>query len=379
MKRVVIIYESMPQYRLRFFNRLKFDLSEKGIMLDVLYGVRDEKLDNKKDRIALGWGTIIKNSYFRLPGGANPIVYQHCLRDTLKADLVIFQQENKYIINYIFQLLKLFNKKRKIAFWGHGKNFQAGTSGYNWKESIKRIFCKHVDWWFVYNDLSANIVKNNGFPESRITSVYNSIDTNYLRSIMAGIDSEKLTIIKKEIGLKDGPVGIYCGSMYKEKRIAFLIDAVKKIQEKIPRFQMLFVGAGPDSILVEKEAAVNSNIYNIGPKLFEDAAPYFMLSDIQLMPGAVGLGIVDSFVYECPLITTHGAMHGPEIDYLKNLENGVIIADNLQEYVNTTIGILSDNRKLKKLKDGCVASSYQYSIENMSSQFVNGILRVLES
>ena len=42
-----------------------------------------------------------------------------------------------------------------------------------------------------------------------------------------------------------------------------------------------------------------------------------------LLPGAVGLGVLDSFAFDVPLVTVDLPYHGPEIDYVRDGENGV--------------------------------------------------------
>ena len=42
-------------------------------------------------------------------------------------------------------------------------------------------------------------------------------------------------------------------------------------------------------------------------------APYLYVSKLLLMPGLVGLSVMDSFVGTCPLVTTDVAVHSPEI------------------------------------------------------------------
>ena len=43
------------------------------------------------------------------------------------------------------------------------------------------------------------------------------------------------------------PVGLYCGGMYKEKRLDFLLESCKIVKQNIPNFEMIFIGAGPES------------------------------------------------------------------------------------------------------------------------------------
>ena len=61
------------------------------------------------------------------------------------------------------------------------------------------------------------------------------------------------------------------------------------------------------------------------------------MAAMQFMPGAVGLGILDSFALQTPMVTTTQNFHGPEIEYLENGKNGIITEDNIETYTNAII------------------------------------------
>jgi glycosyltransferase involved in cell wall biosynthesis len=70
-------------------------------------------------------------------------------------------------------------------------------------------------------------------------------------------------------------------------------------------------------------------------------------------------------------------LHSPEIDYLKNGENGFITDNTVEDYVETVVRILTDPELAKHLQNGCIASANQYTIENMAQNFRAGILKAL--
>ena len=96
---------------------------------------------------------------------------------------------------------------------------------------------------------------------------------------------------------------------------------------------------------------------------------------MQLMPGLVGLSIVDSFVTGVPLFTTIGALHSPEIAYLRNGFNGVATENNVTAYSDAVVHYLRNPDSLALLQKGCDESASRYTLKNMVSNFVDGIVK----
>ena len=95
------------------------------------------------------------------------------------------------------------------------------------------------------------------------------------------------------------------------------------------------------------------------------------------MPYSVGLGMLDSFAMETPMITTFNQFHGPEIDYLENGINGFITKDNIDDYSQTVIETLKTKKYVDLIK-GCKLSAEIYTIETMVENFKNGVLSCLK-
>jgi glycosyltransferase involved in cell wall biosynthesis len=370
-KIVTIIYRFFPQYRYVFYNCLREELAKNNITLNLVYGKNPSV--PRKDEVDIKWGTPVKNKIFKIFGQV--FYWIPAPRKLLKkSDLIIIVQENKIISNYPILISSIFTKK-KIAFWGHGVNFQSNRNFIGNK--IKKIYSTKVCWWFAYTQSVANIIANMGFPKEHITIVENSIDTKSIIQESDKFDLGDANIIKIELGLKPGPIGIYCGAMYKEKRLNFLIEVCKKIRNTISNFQMLFLGAGQDAALVQDFCNKNAWAHYLGPKFENSRIPYFKISDVFLLPGAMGLAILDSFAFEVPIITSKYPYHGPEIDYLIPGYNGIITENTISNFSDQVISLLQKPDELMQLKKGCNESKTKYTNENMVNNFATGIIKAL--
>lgn len=374
--KVVVVYKNMPHYRVAFFELLRKELEKDGVNFVLIYGQPSEKDKKKKDTIELDWAVKIKNKIIKI--GNRELYWQPCFKYIKDADLVIVEQASKLLINYFLLVLNKL-KMTRLAYWGHGKNFQDISANFI-AEKIKVLLSNKVHWWFAYNNTSKRAVMDLNFPESRITNVQNTIDTKSLLQHMNDISQEELDICKKELNLIGNNVALYAGGMYKEKRLDFLLDACKIIKKNIPDFEMIFIGGGIDDYKVKQASEENDWIKYVGPKFSREKTKYFMLSKIQLMPGLVGLGVIDSFAYGVPMVTTNISYHSPEIEYLENGENGIIVSDpdDLEEYAESVIRLLKDDYMLEKLKNGCSISKRKYTNETMVNNFRLGVLKALE-
>jgi glycosyltransferase involved in cell wall biosynthesis len=375
--KVVIIHSYITHYRKPFFDKLKSELNKKGIEIQLIYGEPSNITSTKNDAVELSWGIKINNKYFKFL--RKEFLWQPCIGRLKDADLIIITQASSILLNYILMFKQLMGIQR-VAYWGHGINFnvyQANIIG----ESIKRYFSRKAHWWFAYTELSAKKVEEFGFPRNKISIVQNTINTEQLLDDKKNISSDHLYKRKSELGIVGKNTCIFIGSIYSDKRIEFLIDAVRLVKKQIIDFELLIIGSGPDESIA-KDAAKNHNwIYYLGPKLNNDRIPYFLMSRLVLIPGSVGLVVIDSFVFEIPLVTTNYPNHGPEIQYLINGVNGIMVDDynDIGKYARTIIKLLNDDNKIEILKIGCRESASKYTMKEMSNRFIEGIECALNS
>jgi glycosyltransferase involved in cell wall biosynthesis len=297
----------------------------------------------------------------------------------MQADLVIVEQASKLLVNYVLLALQMAGVK-PLAFWGHGRTPKA-TQPSRIGEAAKAFMSRRVHWWFAYNDLSARYVRELGFAAERITAVQNAIDTHALAAAGAAVTEDELAALRAKLGLAGTNVCLYVGAMYREKRLPFLVAACELVKKQVPDFEVLFIGSGPDRHIVEEAVARNAWMRYLGPLFDDDKVPYFRLAKLMLMPGGVGLGILDSFALEVPMVTTAVAYQGPEIDYLQDGVNGVMVQNggSPSAYADRVASLLADRAALERLKAGCRQSARLYSVESMARNFADGVVAALDA
>jgi hypothetical protein len=116
---VLIIEAQMKQYRVPFYHGLSAALAKSGVALKVAYSDPPASEASKRDTCDLPkeYGVKVK-AYWLV---RERLICQVALGEILKADLVIVDQANKFVLNHLLLLLSLSGIKR-IAFVGHGVN-----------------------------------------------------------------------------------------------------------------------------------------------------------------------------------------------------------------------------------------------------------------
>jgi glycosyltransferase involved in cell wall biosynthesis len=222
----------------------------------------------------------------------------------------------------------------------------------------------------------ANYIASLGYPASNITVLNNSIDTSKFKEVLSTQTEEDVAAFKQQLAIdEDARVGLFCGSLYSEKKIEFLLQSALDIYEINSNFVLLVVGSGESRSLVEEFASRYSFIKFLGPLFSEKKALAFKSAELFLCPGLVGLAVLDAFVAGLPLFTTDIPNHSPEIEYLQSGYNGEMTMPLQTEYAWAILDVLSDPNRLKELRQNALISGDKFSIGNMAKNFVDGIQR----
>jgi len=366
---------NVKQYRTAFYPMLAAALAQHGVELEVIYSTPNPMEASKGDNIDLKppLGRKVPRLFFL----NNRLLLQFPWpSDILGADLVIIVQATGYLLNYPLLLLSALHLKR-VAFWGHGRNRQGDPRSFS--EYLKRVLANSSDWWFAHTAETKRYLESLGVDADKITAVDNATDTRAFRRALAEVSDDQARAARAALGIpEDAPVGLYCGSLYKEKSIDYLLSAASHIADRVPGFHLLIIGAGPDAPLVQRAAETCGHIRYLGPLFDAARAVYFKMADVFLNPGLVGLGILDCFAACLPLVTTRQAKHSPEIAYLIDGENGLLVDGDSREFAEAVSRALADPELLRTLKRGAQSAADRYTIENMVENVKRGILRCLE-
>lgn len=367
---VLCVQRRLTYYRVPFFERLRTVLAQDGVEFDLAYGQPTAEESTKNDAGSISWAHFVPNRYFF----DKLLCWQHPKRLAKNVDLLILTQENKLIFN-LWALLSGMSKR--LAYWGHGRNFQSERND-SIRERFKQWTARHADWWFAYTALSVDAVRVAGVPFERISNLENSVDTTELANQCASIEAGEVDDLRARLGLSGATVGVFIGSLYREKSIPFLLRAAKEIAERVPGFVLVIAGDGPERRLIDEVIPNASWLRYVGVIEGADKATLLMTASVFLNPGMVGLGILDAFVAGIPFVTTDCGKHSPEIAYLRNNENGLLTPADLDSFVRAVVNLLNDQHLLAKLRAGALQDAGHYTIENMVQNFRRGVNMALQ-
>ncbi len=368
--RVTVLQHRLLHYRVGLFEALRAECERRGIELRLVHGQPSPRERLKRDTGTVAWADQVANRWVSVLG--RDVLWQPFPRALRDSDLVVIMQENRILSNYPILLQRALAGNR-VAYWGHGRNFQSGAPG-GLRERWKRFWLTKVDWWFAYTELTRRILAEGGFPADRITCLNNAIDNERFLADLAGASDASQAAVADEAGLAPGaPLGLYCGSLYPDKRLDLLAEAAERIHAVLPDFRLVVIGDGPSRGMLEARLAGRPWARCVGVKKGAEKAAYFRRATAILSPGAVGLHVLDAFCAGLPMFTTASARHGPEIAYLEHGVNGFVLADDATAYADAVIAILRDPARYAAVAAAARASAREYTLDNMVRNFVHGI------
>ena len=101
MKKVAIIQRIVPHYRLPLYRVMVKELAKHDVELTILYGQESIGSVPKSVESTESWMHKSNNIYFSIFG--HEIVYQPFFIKSFRYDLVITEQANRLVLNYLLQ------------------------------------------------------------------------------------------------------------------------------------------------------------------------------------------------------------------------------------------------------------------------------------
>jgi len=368
-RQVAIIQHRLLHYRLGLFDQLRTACAERDIDLTLIHGDATPSEAVRKDTGELPWATVVKNRCWRV--GDRDLLWQPFSKLVGQADLVVLMQESRLLSNYPW-LFGWGPRHTRVANWGHGRNFQSSAPT-GLRERWKRRTLTSVDWWFAYTDITSRIVEEAGFPTERITVLNNAIDNRGFEADLLSVSEAEVHALRKSIGAAEGAVvGLYCGTLYPDKRLELLIEACERVVARYPDFRLVVVGDGPGR--ADLAPVMNKPWFHwAGAQRGRAKAQWFRASQLFLNPGLVGLQVLESFAAGIPMVTTSDAKHSPEIAYLQNGVNGVITEGSAEAFAAAVQQLITEPARRVFLTDQTRINGESYTLDAMVEKFVAGM------
>ena len=98
-------------------------------------------------------------------------------------------------------------------------------------------------------------------------------------------------------------------------------------------------------------------------------------SDLMIIPQALGLSVIHSFCFSCPVVVLDDKYNGPEIDYISNNVNGFLLYGLEDDEIVKRINSYLMNEQLNKLmRSECINTvGNEASVEIFIKKFIEAI------
>ncbi|HFI0932060.1 TPA: glycosyltransferase family 4 protein [Streptococcus suis] len=237
----------------------------------------------------------------------------------------------------------------KVFYTAHGFHFYKGSPLLNWLlfYPIEKYLSKYTDQMIVINNEDFTLAKNK-FKMKNLNLV-TGIGVNFKK--FAPSTFQKKMEMRKSLSLKESDhVLIYVGELSKRKNQMVLIETMVEVLKKFPNSYLLLVGQGElKSEYLEKisKLKLTDHIHLLGYR--NDIADLMQMSDVALSSSiqeGLPVNLMEAMGVGLPLIVSNCRGNS---DLVENQVNGIIVAENKEEFWAKAICELLDSPQLLKL------------------------------
>lgn len=235
---------------------------------------------------------------------------------------------------YLNLKIHFLKKRPRVAIWTHG---------WYGKESrfemfLKRVYFKFVDTIFVYGNYARQGLIKSGISESKIVTIYNSLDYDSQKIIR---DKIQPTPIYQDHFKNTNPVIIMIGRLNIRKKLDMLIEAIAALQNRGENYNIMFIGDGEDREKLETLASklgVADKVWFYGACFDEKTnAELLYNADLCIIPGDIGLTAIHAMTLGVPVITHNCFKYqGPEFEaIIPGITGDFFDHDNMTSFIDS--------------------------------------------
>ncbi|MCM8760763.1 MAG: glycosyltransferase family 4 protein [Candidatus Omnitrophica bacterium] len=220
---------------------------------------------------------------------------------------------------------------------------------------FKKRFRRIVDTWGVRviaisDAVKTHLINDLGVERARIALIYSGVD---IKKFSKRYSDSEITGIKKQLGLKEGPVVGTIGRLSPVKGQVYLVRALKDAIRADRRIQGLIVGSGEEGPALKKLAET----LGIGDsvKFFEscpDTNRFLSIMDVFVFPSVKeGLGIALLEALAAGRAVVASRVGGIE-DIIKNGLNGILVdVGDVRGISDSVLTLLANEERRKSMGD----------------------------
>ena len=264
--------------------------------------------------------------------------YRIWTKGLLKA---LFQNEFDLIITWgdvvnlstWFSLIFAKMTGKKLVLWTHGV--------YGNEKIIKKFsrifFYSLADSILLYGNKAKAILESFGVNKDKLFVIYNSLNYDYQKQLRGFFKKEKLALITNKIFPEytdRTKILLFIGRLVPTKKLDVALEAIKILNSKADIYRMVVIGDGPMRRFYEDQAiryGLRNKVRFLGEVYDERLlAKYFLISDLGIYPGSVGLFAVHAHAYGLPVCTHDESFsrQKPESEIIQDGQTGFFFREN---------------------------------------------------
>jgi glycosyltransferase involved in cell wall biosynthesis len=217
-----------------------------------------------------------------------------------------------------------------------------------------------------------------GVDQSKIFVLHNTIDIVKQRSLFDKLISQRKNL-RSKAGFTGKKVLLFVGRLNRQKQLDLLFDAFHVLRKIDESYHLVIVGSGDTSLLHHLEQKCGKHSFSYW-EATQDIGRFCVVSDVYVLPGAVGLGPLHSLCFDLTPAVIHSRVHNPEYEYL-NIDNALISPEgsSAEQYALAIKGLLEDRDRWVALRAHAWPSIRHLTIENMAQNFIFGVNSILQT
>ena len=343
-KKILIVQEYIPHYRIALFDRLG---QEEHLDVTVLHSGKSTTTPERN------YHEIIVNQR-----ALGMLRYQDRVMELSSAfDLVILMFDMRYISTL---RLLLTSGRIPVILWG------IGLGQREWVNKLRMAVMNKAKGLILYDGGVIPRFVDKGFPEERIFIANNTVHVD------CDVDWD---VPRRNF--------LFVGQFKARKRVQDLLSAFYCARNELPEWvHVNIVGSGDQRPELEAQAAelgIQDRVSFLGKITDnEKLAPLFASAMAYVSPGHVGLSVLQSFAQGVPVVTTKDTFHGPEANNMEADVNSILYDGSIEQLAEKLVFLATNSGAALQLgKNAYTYYKENRTIDKMSAGFTDAIDYVL--
>jgi glycosyltransferase involved in cell wall biosynthesis len=232
--------------------------------------------------------------------------------------------------------------------------------------------------YLAYTERGRMVLSEMDGAPKRVVVLRNTVDTELETRFREAVAFEPVEGMCAELGTRTASTRLlYFGRLIPSKRVDLLIDYARRCHEGRRAVDVIIFGRGSEaSSLREQAAALPNVVFHQHDDL--KLARALRISAAVVIPGFVGLAVTHGFIHGVPILTRRGEFHSPEVEYIEDGKNGLMLPAERRGFFEALDRFVDDPSVQLSLAQGAAHTAQSLDMSYMVSRFQGCVAECLE-